>query len=109
MKLRVSDAAFAARAVRNSFVFPKLYLSASGRARHFSGGCVAAFTFRVPSGSTLRPFGEAVSASGSIGWAFEDLLLLGLAVLFGGLCFLSALQGWRRWSENRRLRKHFRH
>jgi len=41
------------------------------------------------------------------GW-LDTLLLSGLAVLIGGFVFVSAMEGWRRWSERRRLRKHFR-
>jgi hypothetical protein len=29
--------------------------------------------------------------------------------LIGGFVFVSAIEGWRLWSERRRLRKHFRH
>ena len=39
----------------------------------------------------------------------DPLLLSGLAVLFAGFTFVSAVEEWRRWSEHRRLRKHFRH
>jgi hypothetical protein len=38
----------------------------------------------------------------------DTLLLAGLAILFAGFAFLSAVEGWRRWSDNRRIRKHFR-
>jgi hypothetical protein len=41
----------------------------------------------------------------SIGWL--DALLLGkFAILVVG--FVSAVEGWRRWSEHRRIREHFR-
>jgi hypothetical protein len=36
------------------------------------------------------------------------LLFAGLAVLLGGIAFVSAVEGWRRWSDHRRLKKHFR-
>jgi hypothetical protein len=39
----------------------------------------------------------------------DTLLLAGLAILFAGFAFVSAVKGWRRWSDNRRIRKHFRH
>jgi hypothetical protein len=40
---------------------------------------------------------------------FLDTLLFGaLAILLVGFGFVSAVVGWRRWSEYRRLRKHFR-
>jgi hypothetical protein len=39
---------------------------------------------------------------------FDILLFAGLAVLLGGVAFVSAVEGWRRWSENRRLKEHFR-
>jgi hypothetical protein len=38
----------------------------------------------------------------------DTLLLGGLVILIAGVAFVSALEGWRRWSEYRRLRKHFR-
>jgi hypothetical protein len=39
----------------------------------------------------------------------DTLLVDGLAILLAGFAFVSALEGWRRWSENRRIKKHFRH
>ena len=47
--------------------------------------------------------------AGGVGWTLDDFLLLGLAVLFGGFCYVSAVQGFRSWSENRRITNHFRH
>ena len=44
---------------------------------------------------------------GGTNW-FDILLFAGLAVLLGGVAFVSAVEGWRRWSEHRRLKKHFR-
>jgi hypothetical protein len=35
----------------------------------------------------------------------DTLLLIALAVLIGGFLFVTAIEGWRRWSERRRLRK----
>jgi hypothetical protein len=40
------------------------------------------------------------------GWL--DMVFAGLALLLGGFGFLSGLEGWRQWSENRRIRKHLR-
>jgi hypothetical protein len=39
----------------------------------------------------------------------DTLLLAGIVILFAGFAFVSAVEGWRRWSDNRRIRKHFRH
>ena len=44
---------------------------------------------------------------GGTNW-FDILLFAGLAILLGGFVFVSALEGWRRWSEHQRLKKHFR-
>jgi hypothetical protein len=38
----------------------------------------------------------------------DSLLFGGLAILLVGFVFVSAVEGWRRWSDNRRIRKHFR-
>jgi hypothetical protein len=45
---------------------------------------------------------------GGTDW-FDSLLLSSLAILFAGVVFAAALEGWRRWSESRRIRKHFEH
>jgi hypothetical protein len=37
---------------------------------------------------------------------FDILLFAGLAVLLGGFVIVSAVEGWRHWSYNRRIRKH---
>jgi hypothetical protein len=43
------------------------------------------------------------------GTSWLDILLFsGLAILLAGFFFVSAVEGWRRWSEHRRLKKHFR-
>jgi hypothetical protein len=43
------------------------------------------------------------------GASWLDILLLsGLTILLVGFLFVSAVEGWRRWSEHRRLKKHFR-
>ena len=44
---------------------------------------------------------------GGTDW-LDTLLLGGLAILIGGFAFVSTIEGWRRWSEYRRLKKHFR-
>jgi hypothetical protein len=44
---------------------------------------------------------------GGTNW-LDMLLFAGLAVLLAGVAFVSAVEGCRRWSENRRLRNHFR-
>ena len=44
---------------------------------------------------------------GGTDW-LDTLLLGGLAILIGGFAFVSTIEGWRRWSEHRRLKKHFR-
>jgi hypothetical protein len=38
----------------------------------------------------------------------DTLLVGGLAILLVGFGFVSVVEGWRRWSDNRRIRKHFR-
>jgi hypothetical protein len=39
----------------------------------------------------------------------DALLLSGFAILLVvGFIFVSAVEGWRRWPEHRRLRKHLR-
>jgi len=43
------------------------------------------------------------------GTSWLDILLFsGLAILLAGFAFVSAVEGWRRWSERQRLKKHFR-
>ena len=44
---------------------------------------------------------------GGTNW-FDILLFAGLAVLLGGFVIVSAVEGWRRWSDDRRIRKHLR-
>jgi hypothetical protein len=40
----------------------------------------------------------------------DTLLLSGFAILLvAGFAFVSAVEGWWRWPDQRRLRKHFRH
>jgi hypothetical protein len=43
---------------------------------------------------------------GGTDW-FNSLLLNSLAILLAGVAFAAALEGWRRWSESRRIKKHF--
>jgi len=38
----------------------------------------------------------------------DTLLLDSLAILLAGVAFVSSIEGWRRYAEYRRLRKHFR-
>jgi hypothetical protein len=47
--------------------------------------------------------------AGNSSWTVDDFLLLGLIFVLGPLCFVSLLEVWRRWSEYRRIRNHFRH
>jgi hypothetical protein len=46
------------------------------------------------------------------GSSFLDTLLMGaLTILVVGVAFMGfvlAVEGWRRWSEHRRLKEHFR-
>jgi hypothetical protein len=35
------------------------------------------------------------------------LLFAGLAIVLAGFGFGAALEAWRRWSDNRKIRKHF--
>jgi hypothetical protein len=44
---------------------------------------------------------------GSGDW-LDILLFGGLAILLAGFVFVSAVEGFRRWSDNRRIKKHFR-
>jgi hypothetical protein len=46
-------------------------------------------------------------AADATGW-LDTLLLGGLVVLIGAFVLVSAIEEWRRWSERRRLKKHFR-
>jgi hypothetical protein len=39
----------------------------------------------------------------------DTLLLGGIAILIGGVVFVSAIEGWRRWSDNRQIKKHLGH
>jgi hypothetical protein len=38
----------------------------------------------------------------------DTLLIAGIAIVVVGLAFVGALEGWRHWSDNRRIRKHLR-
>jgi hypothetical protein len=45
--------------------------------------------------------------AGDTGWL--DVLLFGIAAtVLGGFAFIGAIEAWRRWSDNRRIRKHLR-
>jgi hypothetical protein len=37
------------------------------------------------------------------------LLFAGLITALGWFAFVNVVERWRRWSENRRIREHFRH
>jgi hypothetical protein len=39
----------------------------------------------------------------------DILLFTSLAILLTLFGFACAVEGWRRWSDNRRIRKHFQH
>jgi hypothetical protein len=45
---------------------------------------------------------------GGTDW-LDVFLLAGFATLFAGFAFVITVEGWRRWSDNRRIRKHLRH
>jgi len=38
----------------------------------------------------------------------DVLLLAGLALVLAGIGFIGAIEAWRRWSHNRRMKNHFR-
>jgi hypothetical protein len=38
----------------------------------------------------------------------DTLLLAAIAIVVAGGVFIVVLDGWRRWSDNRRIRKHLR-
>ena len=38
----------------------------------------------------------------------DVLLFAGLALVLAGFVFVGALEAWRRWSHNRRIKNHFR-
>jgi hypothetical protein len=38
----------------------------------------------------------------------DIVLFAGTAILLTAVGFVGALEGWRRWSYNRRIRKHLR-
>jgi hypothetical protein len=42
------------------------------------------------------------------GW-LDTLLLGSSALVIAGITFVIAVQGWRRWSEYRTLKRQFRH
>jgi hypothetical protein len=38
----------------------------------------------------------------------DILLFAGIVVVLTGIVFVGAIEGWRHWSDNRRIRKHLR-
>jgi hypothetical protein len=42
-------------------------------------------------------------------WDLDFLLFAVFAAALGWFAFVSVLAGWQRWSEDRRIREHFRH
>jgi uncharacterized membrane protein YqjE len=38
----------------------------------------------------------------------DMLLFAGLAIALAAFGFVAALEGWRQWSDDRRIRKHLR-
>jgi hypothetical protein len=39
--------------------------------------------------------------------SLDSLLFSSLVIMLAGLGFVAALEGWRRWSDRRRITKHF--
>jgi hypothetical protein len=44
---------------------------------------------------------------GDMDWS-DILLFTSIAIVVAAFGFVGALEGWRRWSDNRRIRKHLR-
>jgi len=40
---------------------------------------------------------------------FDDILLVGLVALLGTGAYIFAVDAWRHWSDERRIRNHLRH
>jgi len=38
----------------------------------------------------------------------DILLFAGIVIMLTGIGFVGAIEGWRQWSDNRRIRKHLR-
>jgi len=38
----------------------------------------------------------------------DTLLIAGIGTVVVGFAFVGALEGWRHWSDNRRIRNHLR-
>jgi len=39
---------------------------------------------------------------------FDILLFAGIVIVLTGIGFVGAIEAWRHWSDNRRIRKHLR-
>jgi hypothetical protein len=37
----------------------------------------------------------------------DSLLFSSLVIMLAGMGFVAAVEGWRRWSDSRRITKHF--
>jgi hypothetical protein len=45
--------------------------------------------------------------TGGTDW-LDMLLFAGIAIVLAGFALVGALEGWRHWSDNRRIRKRLR-
>ena len=61
----------------------------------------------VPGGRTGGFFGWGMPSTGSTDLV-DTLLLAPIAIVVAGGVFIVVLDGWRCWSDNRRIRKHLR-
>ena len=46
-------------------------------------------------------------SKGGADW-LDVVLFAGIVIVLAAFGFVGALEGWRRWSNNRRIRKHLR-
>jgi hypothetical protein len=51
----------------------------------------------MPGGSSTDPFD-----------ILFYIIAAGIAVMFGGFAIIGAFEAWRRWSTNRRIKRHLR-
>jgi hypothetical protein len=58
----------------------------------------------IPETSSAR---EANMPEAGTNW-LDTLLIAGIAIAVVGFAFVGALEGWRHWSDNRRIRRHLR-
>jgi hypothetical protein len=58
-----------------------------------------------------RPLGSRFGGLwlAAMSWDLGFLLFAALVTALGWFAFMSVLEGWRRRSEDRRIREHFRH